>query len=141
MLPLGAARSAGRTARGRPGAAPASATTLRTRGRLSTRTTRNAASAARHARRLVREQERPLVVVVAPLIEPDRLLLALAHDASHASGNHAAGADRRGHLGARGRTLRQGSARADAASTARGRRRSRWARGRRGSRRSGTALA
>src|SRR5829696_7868654 len=36
---------------------------------------------------LVDVQERPLVVVIAALIEPDRLRLALADDAHHAAGH------------------------------------------------------
>src|SRR3954465_2031919 len=63
---------------------------------LRPRTARHATAAGLHARRrLVHEQEGPLVVVVSPLVQADRLVLALAEDAHHSAGYGAAAESRR----------------------------------------------
>src|SRR6476661_2127844 len=82
------ARAASRS----PGAAGA-------RERLSSRTAGHATAPPGPATgwRLVDEQEGPLVVVIASLVQTDRLFLALADDAHHAAGDGAA-AERAGHL-------------------------------------------
>src|SRR6185436_11844881 len=72
--------------------------------RLSSRTAGHATAPPGPATgwRLVDEQEGPLVVVIASLVQADRLFLALADDAHHAAGDGAA-AERAGHLRAAGR--------------------------------------
>src|SRR4029079_1744440 len=71
---------------------------------LSSRTTGHAATPPGPAAgwRLVDEQEGPLVVMIASLVQADRLFLALADDTHHAAGDGAA-AERAGHLRAAGR--------------------------------------
>src|SRR4029079_18431991 len=71
---------------------------------LSARTTGHAATPPGPATgwRLVDEQEGPLVVMIASLVQADRLFLALADDTHHAAGDGAA-AERAGHLRAAGR--------------------------------------
>ena len=56
-------------------------------GLPATATSPRLAATARSARLLVDEEERPLVIVIAPLVEPDRLFLALADDAHHSAGD------------------------------------------------------
>ena len=76
-----------------PASVRAAAAALRDRraGRaLAARTARLAASAARHAGLLVHEQERPLVVMVATLVQADGLVLTLADDSHHAARGDAA---------------------------------------------------
>ena len=95
----GPARTAGATER--EGTRTGSAAS-RTTGRATpARTARTSLPARPAARLLVHVDERPLVVVVPSLIEPDRLLLALAHDADHAAGHggrsEGAGASGRAH--------------------------------------------
>jgi hypothetical protein len=87
---------------------------------LTARAARLAASAARHAGLLVHEQERPLVVMVAPLVQPDGLVLALADDSHHAARGDAAVGNAEG-------ALRLRSAAAGAAVRARSGRRRRAA--------------
>jgi hypothetical protein len=89
------AGSAGREWERLAAGADATARPAATRKRLATRAAGLAATAGR-LRRLVDEQERPLVVMAPPLIKPDRLVLALADDAHHPAG-HAAAAERARH--------------------------------------------
>src|SRR4051794_24123553 len=63
------------------GACSAGPSALRETTGLSALRAATGLATAGTARRLVDEQERPFVVMVAPLVKPDRLVLALAADA------------------------------------------------------------
>src|SRR5262245_64255432 len=100
MLPLaaGSARTAWTSRRRSAGGSPPAAAATWARRRLTAPSTGDSGAAARHARGLIHEQERPFVVMVPAQIQTDRLVLALAHDARDAARNHAVGADGGRHL-------------------------------------------
>ena len=93
-----ATAAVGETAPSRPGAAAWSPSVAATASTGSAGLSGHSASAgaprlpasAGAARLLVDEDERPLVVVVPPLIKANRFFLALAHHAHHAAGDGAA---------------------------------------------------
>jgi hypothetical protein len=93
------AATAARAANARTTGAPGTEWTSGTAATVSP-AARTAASARttrppRPAWLLARENERPLVVVVAPLIQPDRFLFALADDAEHAPRDDGSGTGER----------------------------------------------
>src|SRR5262245_6017324 len=112
------------------GSASTAATPRRARRRLTAGPTRNTAAATRYTGCRIHEQEGPFVVMVPPLVQPDRFVLALAEDSGNAARHHTAGAHGRGHGRTRGRAAYERSAGPDA-STGRSGRRSGWGRGRR----------